>query len=667
MSSRLSRALSPFLVLSAVSLAACQVELSLGGAGASSSSGTGGEGGSGSSGEGGSGGSWSDAVTSTAGVTSGTGGWDPPEFTPDKVDLLLVVDNSVSMADKQEVMRLVLADFVDGLTNPLCVDPTGVAPGFRPPSGSSACPAGTLRVRTPVQDMHIGVISSSLGGHGSSACQGQTSASNVDMAHLLARSNEGVAENDLPTYQDKGFLVWDAAGSHVPAGDSDPAALAEKLSDIVQGVGQAGCGYEAPLESFYRFLVDPEPYETISVSPTHENIVLGGLDTTLLAQRKAFLRPDSLLLIVMLSDENDCSIREEGKNYLAAEVAAGFRMWRPRSECATNPNDPCCRNCSQQQDGCPHDPTCTDSHGNTARLTAAEDPVNSRCWDQKRRFGFDFLYPVERYTRALTEPWVVSRSGELVPNPIFSDLDPEDDNTRTRGPQHVMFTGIVGVPWQDLARQNALGEPDLLGGLNQFGQPVGGLKNAAELADPPSGTTLSSTWEAVLGDPANYILPADPLMIESAAPRSGDNPITGEPLVQPNANGWNGINGREYTIPLGSTGDLQYACIFPLAEERNCDGTAQSCDCRPIAGVPSDSPLCKPEGTNGPTDPGARSTTQDHAKAYPGLRELQLIRSLGERGVAGSICPAQLADPSSPDYGYRPIMNAVLDRLSTAL
>ncbi|WP_437739456.1 hypothetical protein WMF39_27415 [Sorangium sp. So ce1504] len=644
---------------------ACQVEVSLGGAGSSSTTSSGIGGSDGVGGSGGSGGS--DATVGSGGDSStGAGGWVPPQFTPDKVDLLFVVDNSGSMADKQELMRLVLADFVDGMTNPLCVDPTGAAPPVQPPSGLSACPAGTLRVRTPVQDMHIGVISSSLGGHGSSACQAATSASNVDMARLLARSNE-TSENDLPTYQDKGFLVWDPTGSHVPAGDSDPVALAEKLSDIVQGVGQAGCGFEAPLESFYRFLVDPEPYETISVSPTTENIVLGGLDTKLLAQRKAFLRPDSLLLIVMLSDENDCSIRDEGKNYLVAEAGAGFRLWRPRSECATDPNDPCCRSCAQKQDGCPEDPTCTGPDGNAARLTAAEDPVNSRCWDHKRRFGFDFLYPIDRYTQALTEPMVVSRSGELVPNPIFSDLDPSDDNTRTRGPQHIVFTGIVGVPWQDLARQNALGEPDLLGGLNQFGQPVGGLKNAAELADPPSGTTLSSTWEAILGDPANYVPAADPLMIESAAPRSGMNPITGDAIVHPSAAGWNAINGREYTVPPGSTGDLQYACIFPLAEERICDAGTQSCDCTPIAGAPGDNPLCRPEGTNDPADPGARSTTQDHAKAYPGLRELQLIRSLGERGVAGSICPKQLVDTSSPDYGYRPIMNAVLDRLSTSL
>ncbi|WP_437618456.1 hypothetical protein [Sorangium sp. So ce1151] len=645
------------------------MDVSLGGADTSSSSGIGGAGGAGGGGTGGLGGSGpSTSIGATVTVSSSsvtTGGWEPPEFTPDKVDLLFVVDNSGSMADKQEVLRLALADFVSGITNPTCVDPTGSPVDEQPLSGLSACPEGALRVRTPVNDMHIGVISSSLGGHGSGACSPTTSPSNDDKAHLLARSNPNGGENDLPTYQDRGFLVWDATGSHDPAGDSNPVALATKLGNIVQGVGQTGCGFEAPLESLYRFLVDPEPYQTIALQG--DLAVPAGIDQTVLQQRKDFLRPDSLLLIVMLSDENDCSIREGGRNYLVAETRNGFRLWRPRSECATDPNDPCCRSCTQDQTGCPEDPTCAGADGFAARLSAAEDPVSLRCWDQKRRFGFDFLYPIERYTQALSSPTVMDRNGDLVPNPIFSDLDPEDDNSRTRGPQHIVFTGVVGVPWQDLARLDANGQPDLLGGLNQDGLPVGGNKSAEELDAPLLGA-FSSTWEVILGDPANNVAPADPFMNESMAPRSGANPITGDHTVPPSATGWNAINGREYTIPSGSTGDLQYACIFNLQEERLCDGMAMSCDCRDIVGDEvNDNPLCEPESGNDPGDPQPRTTTQVNAKAYPGIRELQLLQSLGDRGVAGSICPAQIEDPSSPDYGYRPIMNSVLDRLSTAL
>ncbi|WP_437730282.1 hypothetical protein [Sorangium sp. So ce1335] len=662
MSSKMSRTLLPALVLGAASLTGCQLDLSLGGVDSTTTSSS--AGGFGGAGGGGGGTGGLDASTTVSISSTGTGGWDPPDFTPDKVDLLFVVDNSGSMADKQDVLRMAVADLVSGMTNPQCVDPTGSPVREQPVSGLSACPEGSSRVRTPVHDMHVGVISSSLGGHGASSCPRNVSPSNADMAHLLARSDPSMTDNDLPTYQDRGFLVWDTTGSHDPAGESDPFALVTKLSNMVRGVGEAGCGFEAPLESFYRFLVDPEPYQTMALEG--DIAVPAGIDQTVLQQRRDFLRPDSLLVIVMLSDENDCSIRDEGRNYLVAETRNNFRLWRPRTECATNPNDPCCKSCSQPLGECPVDPTCTGADGFATRLTAEEDPVSLRCWDQKRRFGFDFLYPIGRYTQALTSPTVLARNGDLVANPIFSDLDPEDGNSRTRGPQHVIFTGVVGVPWQDLARQNAQGVPDLADGLDAEGNPVGGLKSAGELEAPVSGG-FDSTWEVILGDPANNVPPADPFMIESMAPRSGANPITGDEPVHPDDMGWNAINGREYTIPAGSTGDLQYACLFNLPIARTCDGNVQSCDCRLIGGQPTDNPLCKPEGTNDPADPLPRTTTQVNAKAYPGIRELQLLRSLGQQGVAGSICPAQVESSTSPAYGYRPVMNAVLDRLTTAL
>ncbi|XXX72661.1 hypothetical protein WMF30_33935 [Sorangium sp. So ce134] len=663
MSSRLLKTVLPFVFLSAGSLAACQVDISLGGANTtSSSSGVGGGGGDGGGGVGG-----FLPPTTVSGATSGTGagGWDWPDFTPDKVDILFVVDNSGSMADKQQILRLATADLVYNIINPVCVFPNGepVGPSEQPSTGFDSCPAGTARVRNPVHDMHIGVISSSLGGHGSGACPATVSASNNDMAHLLARSNEQSTTNDLPTYQDKGFLVWDPAGSHDPAGDSDFTALYNKLGDIVEGVGQAGCGFEAPLESMYRFLVDPEPYERIDIEG--DIAVPKLVDNTLLQQRRDFLRPDSLVLIVMLSDENDCSIRDEGRNYLVAETRNGFRMWRPRSECATDPNNECCRSCSQNQAGCPADPACTGPDGFPARLSADEDPVNLRCWDQKRRFGFDFLYPMERYFNALTSGVIASRNGDLVPNPLFTD--PEDSSTLTRGPQHVIFTGILGVPWQDLARQDASGAPDLHQGLDADGNPVGGLKSAAELEVPVTGGSASG-WNIILGDPASHVPPTDPFMVESRNPRAGANPITGDPIVPPNATGWNAINGREYTIPAGSSGDLQFACIFDV-EERTCEGSAASCDCRQIAGQPIDNPLCAPEGMNDPAEPLPRTTVQYKAKAYPSIRELDLLRSLGQQGITGSICPAQMSDPNSPsgDFGYTPVIRAVLERLDASL
>ncbi|MBI4705511.1 MAG: hypothetical protein HY744_30830 [Deltaproteobacteria bacterium] len=55
------------------------------------------------------------------------------------------------------------------------------------------------------------------------------------------------------------------------------------------------------------------------------------------------------------------------------------------------------------------------------------------------------------------------------------------------------------------------------------------------------------------------------------------------------------------------------------------------------------------------------------AKAYPGLRELQVIRALGPQGIVGSVCPAQLGNWAASDWGYRPILAAVSHRLAPAL
>ncbi|WP_437621703.1 hypothetical protein [Sorangium sp. So ce1151] len=599
----------------------------------------------------------------------------------DKIDLLLAIDNSGSMADKQDILAFAIPDLVQGLVNPRCINQDGESRTVGSPNED--CPQDFKREFEPVKDIHIGIISSSLGGHGSGACPAGTSPSNVDMGHLLARENERAENNSIPTYLGKGFLAWDPDqkldGTPDMPGENDGEAditadspndlnttsLVGQLTAMVKGTGQAGCGFEAQLESVYRFLVDPEPYDTIEIQG--DIAVPTGLDQDVLRQRAEFLRPSSLLAIIMLSDENDCSIREEGRNYLVAETRNGFRLWRPRPECATDPGSPCCRSCSQDQKGCEEVPECTGSDGFPARLSAAEDPVNSRCWDQKRRFGFDFLYPIERYRRAFTEAQIENRKGELVQNPIFSDPNPDDLDKNIRDPGLVFFAGIVGVPWQDIARQNAQGQPDLLKGLNQDGEAVGGFKNADELSTSLLDGAFSSTWELILGDPASYQAPKDPFMVESTAPRSGSNPITGDTIIQPTEAGWNAINGREYTIPQGSTGDLQYACIFDLPDSKTCDGMSQSCDCRAVPGQTNDNPLCEPEAGSDEGDPQARTNVQIKAKAYPGLRELQLIRELGPQGIVGSVCPRQLDDKGAADYGYRPAIGAIIDRLKTVL
>jgi hypothetical protein len=580
-----------------------------------------------------------------------------PVVSPDpaklKLDIVFVIQNSRSMGDKEEILALAVPRLVERARNPLCFDADDLPlpAGKQPPTGTAACPPGSQRKLPASQDIHVGVISSSLGGHGSDACPalesfscggGAPNTSNNDQGHLISRADP-CAPDPVPTYQGKGFLAWDPLQMDVPPGENDPDALSDGIGRLARGVGQVGCGYASQLESWYRFLVDPNPYQTITVDA--QGLALPqGTDQALLQQRADFLRPDSLLWIIMLTVKNDCSIKESGQSYLVAQLRnpsnpnANFHLPRARQECAANPDDPCCKSCGEPRGSCPPDPMCESS----PTLTDQEDDVNLRCWDQKRRFGIDFLYPVDRYVKALTSPEVPDRDGAMKPNPIFGGQ---------RGCNMVLLTGIVGVPWQDVARQ-----------ANDLGQ---GFMNADELSQKRAGGVTQ--WDIILGDPSNHEKPLDPHMIESNAPRQGTNPLTGDTLALPSAApgpGPDNINGHEYT-PGTDMGvqvvadDLEYACIFPVQKPIDCSVPSSFCDCNdPL----NDNPLCEPDPSK-----GGNRTMQVRAQAYPGIRQLEVLRALGPQGVVASICPAQYTDEARADYAYQPAVEALARQAGSLL
>jgi hypothetical protein len=551
----------------------------------------------------------------------------------DKIDLLLAVDNSLSMADKQQILAEAVPDLVKELVNPRCLDASGSPIAAQPKSPVEKCPAGSRREFAPVLDIHVGIISSSLGDYGGGACSfDATDFNGNDKAHLIHRSADP-AKGDVTTYNGSGFLAWDPLQKLEPKGEmvlgtsEGTSGLIPTLKEMVRGVGQVGCPFEAQLESWYRFLVDPKPY--VDVVKDGKLSQARGVDEVLLAQRAEFLRPDSLVAILMLSDENDCSINEQGLAHLATRFQPLPRL---RSECAQNPEDACCAPCGDESPTCPADPTCA--------APVENESLGLRCFDQKNRYGYDFLHPTDRYVKALTSELIADRDGNLVPNPLFSDLDPTDRNSDVRDKSLVFFAGIVGVPWQDIAR-----DPTDL---------TKGFKSGGELATKDEAGRTA--WDIVLGDPKNGVKPVDPFMIESVKPRpAGQNPVTGEPVLPPGTE-TNAINGHERT---NNSDDLQYACIMPLMEDKECAGKV-GCDCSVVKeGAPN--PLCAKDAS------GNQTTTQTHAKAYPGTRQLEVLKELGPQGIVASVCAAQVNDKSRADFGYRPAIGALIDQLKTAL
>lgn len=566
-----------------------------------------GNGGPASGGDGGDDSGSGEGGSSGGAPSSGLGVYELRSSKLRKVDLLLAVDNSASMADKQRLLAQAVPALLERLHTPRCVEPcTGSScspselrdgsPVGQNVDANGECPSGSKPELTPIHDLHLAVISSSLGSHGAVAPNAVcTAPSENDHAQLL-----GTLRGVSGTYDDHGFLAWDAQGVATPPGSSDAAAFADKAAELIESAGENGCSQPATLEAWYRFLIDPEPPASIVISATGQAEVQG-IDTTVLDQRAAFLRPDSLLIIGLLSDGNDCSLVDEGYGWLAARHDP---MFRSTSVCSTNPNHPCCQSCGETTENAGCSPPRNDAAcAQDINLTPAEDDINLRCWEQKRRFGFELLYPIARYTDALRSPTVTQRSdGQLVPNPLF--VASEGGAPRER--HLVRLLAIAGVPWQDIADAESLTSPESLRYLS-----------ASELLE-------EGRWDVILGDPsaAPPILPFDPLMVESLAERGGANPITGDALVPSTApdSETNPINGREHAA-TGS--ELQYACRFPV----------------------------------GPAGPA-----QTYAKAQPGRRLLQLVKQAGDGATLASVCPKVL-DTASDSYGYLPAVDALVSSI----
>src|SRR4051794_32491065 len=62
----------------------------------------------------------------------------------DKIDLLFMIDNSSSMADKQQVLAHAIPDLVDRLVHPTCMDKDGRSTGTKP-DGNGQCPPPSQR------------------------------------------------------------------------------------------------------------------------------------------------------------------------------------------------------------------------------------------------------------------------------------------------------------------------------------------------------------------------------------------------------------------------------------------------------------------------------------------------------------------------------------------
>jgi hypothetical protein len=631
----------------------------------------------------------------------------------DKLDLLFMIDNSASMGDKQALLALAVPDLINRLVSPNCLN-TMNAPTGQTAQPDGACPPNTKAEFPPVHDMHIGVISSSLGSRGSDQCDPSLmnpanmalSAHTDDRGELINRggvNGDPTIENPVNDASPYNFLSWfpmvtansgkptpPTTGLTTAGAANQNGTLIGDFTTIIEGVHEHGCGFESQNEAWYRFLIQPDPFDKIIKNGTRAAV--SGIDSTILKQRAEFLRPDSLVAVIVVTDENEeavdpISVGGQGWAFpngsfpgspaglgTAPQGTIECSQIDPNNPTTTGPNSPSCTSCAFAAGAanfatrCPKD----GMNGANGYLDPADDDLNIRFFHQKMRFGLFAGYPTSRYVRGLTQVTVPDVNhehdtggnyiGDQDPqadctNPLFAATLPTDSTQELcrlqRGPRQpdlVYYAAIAGVPHQLL--QAKPGDPE--------------CDAAMQPQNCPQKSVLSaSDWTHIMGqDPEHYdFRGADFHMIESTDPRTNntsgwENTSQCPPGSPDNCDS---INGREWTT---NKRDLQFSCVFQLTQPKDCTQTkyAQACDCAPGA-LNSGTQLCQ-------------GTTQLFGKAYPSVREMIIAKAMSEQnaqsggqGIVSSLCPIHVTEQSAGDplYGYRPAVSAIINRLKNAL
>jgi hypothetical protein len=639
--------------------------------------------------------------------------------TVDKVDLLFMIDNSASMGDKQALLALAVPDMINRLVTPNCLDANGKPTGTTA-AADGTCPQGQKAEFPPVHDMHIGIVSSSLGGRGGDQCNPTNTnpaapslnAHNDDRGELINRGGQAgnpTVENPIADLGPSNYLGWfpnvPSNSTHTkPSGTpiTTAATLVSDFGSMVAGVHEHGCGFEAQNEAWYRFLVQPDPFDQIQKNGTRATLT--GIDQTILKQRADFLRPDSLLAVIVVTDENEeaadpLSIGGQGwafdnqnfpgsPNGAAPEGTIECQNQNPQDPLHTGPNDPNCTSCAFINDPtrCPKDGV----NGAGGYLDPLDDSLNTRFYHQKQRFGLFAGYPTSRYVRGLQKTTVPNTPNEHdnngnyigdqdsqanCVNPIYAQNLPTDPSADlcnlTRGgrdPSLVYYAAIAGVPHQLL--QAKPGDPDCPSGTNAADCPQKAALNAAD-------------WTLIMGnDPEHYDFSgADFHMVENWDPRTTQGVMANASQCSPTSSDTcDPINGREWST---NKGDLQFSCVFDLTPQfpagspgaaagggKDCTQQMFSgaCDCATGA-LNSQTQLCAKDAS------GTYTTTQIRGKAYPSVREMIIAKAMsssqvGDQGIVSSLCPIHVTDQSGgndPLFGYRPAVTAIIDRLKNSL
>jgi hypothetical protein len=193
-----------------------------------------------------------------------------------KVDLLFVVDDSASMGEEQEALRREFPALIRALTS-----------GDRDGDGTVDFP--------PVQDLHLGVVSTDMGLQGIDGILGCGGLGKDGVLQSAGDTELAGCEESYPS-----FLSYDAE-------TDSPTQVASDFGCIAS-LGTEGCGFEQPLEAALKALTPSDSSTGFVSSAGFPDADRGHGDT----DNDGFLRPNdpegpSVLGVVVVTDEEDCS------------------------------------------------------------------------------------------------------------------------------------------------------------------------------------------------------------------------------------------------------------------------------------------------------------------------------------------------------------------------
>lgn len=320
-----------------------------------------------------------------------------------ELDLLFMIDNSNSMLAEQGLLRAEIPRAITELAT-----------------------HASLHVGVVTSDMGagpspVGIVPSCLAGFGDDG-----------IMRITSRGGAGCATS----YPSRVF-TFEGAASGVPAFATAIGCVAD--------LGTGGCGFEQQLEAVLKAVspVSPQPWVSSSyVAPTFAAPSAGHGDR----ENDGFLRADSVLALVLLTDEEDCSVPEYDIFYM---------------------DDP-------------------DYRGN---------PLNLRC----SRFGASALYPTARYVNGFLQ--LRSSASRLVYAPIVgvpADLVGSS------------YEAMLSDPRMEETEEPAVPPQRLLpscDGANGVAFPPRRIVDVARgLRDGGAYTTVQSICDDSLGDGMNEIV-----------------------------------------------------------------------------------------------------------------------------------------------------------------